>query len=239
MSALEVEFAGERHELVPGRDFTMGRVGDLVIDENPYLHRNFLTLTFADGFWWLTNVGSRAAAVLADPAGLTRSTLTAGARLPLVFGHTVVTFSAGSTTYELNLTLDPPSWESVSEGGEPGDGDTTIGPTTFTDSQLLCILALAEPLLRRSGTGAWQVPTAVQAASRLGWAQTRFNRKLDNVCDKLDRVGVKGLKGGPGRQALGRRAVLAEYAVNARIVRTDMLPALDAERRRSQGGSRE
>ena len=100
---------------------------------------------------------------------------------------------------------------------------------TFTDSQLLAILALAEPLLRRAGTGAWQVPTAVQAARRLGWTQTRFNRKLDNVCDKLDRVGVRGLKGGPGRQALGRRAALAEYAVNTRIVTAELLPSLDAE----------
>lgn len=239
---LEVEFAGETHELEPGREFTMGRVGDLVFDDNPYLHRNFLSLAHADGFWWIANTGSRSAAVLTDPAGLSRSTLTPGARMPLVFGHTVVTFSAGPTTYELNLTLDAPPWE-LSEiieaaGHAAGaEGDTTIGPVSFTDSQLMAILALAEPLLRRSGTASWQVPSAVDAARRLGWTQTRFNRKLDNVCDKLDRVGVAGLKGGPGHQAMGRRVVLAEYAVNAKIVTPAHLPALEAEHRRNHEGN--
>lgn len=228
MSALDVELAGERYTLLPGQEFTMGRVGDLVIDDNPYLHRSFLTLSHNDGFWWIANVGSRATAQLSDAGGLSRSTLTPGAKMPLVFGCTVVTFTAGPYCYELNLTMDDPAYTPVVVE-PPIGGDTTIGSTTFTDSQLLAILALSEPLLRRAGTGAWQVPTAVQAARRLGWTQTRFNRKLDNVCDKLDRVGVRGLKGGPGKQALGRRSVLAEYAVNTRLVTVENLPALDAE----------
>ncbi|HOA25925.1 MAG TPA: hypothetical protein PKY27_03965 [Arachnia sp.] len=228
MRTLEVELAGERHVLTPGQEFTMGRVGDLVIDDNPYLHRSFLKLSYAEGFWWVANIGSRATAQLSDAGGLSRSTLTPGVKMPLVFARTVVTFTAGSYCYELNLTTDDPAYEPV-VAEPPVGGDTTYGATTFTDSQLLAILALAEPLLRRAGTGAWQVPTAVQAARRLGWTQTRFNRKLDNVCDKLDRVGVRGLKGGPGRQALGRRAALAEYAVNTRIVTAELLPSLDAE----------
>lgn len=231
MTALEVELAGERYTLLPGQGFTMGRVGDLVIDDNPYLHRSFLQLHYKDGFWWLTNVGQRAAAQLSDALGLSRSTLTPGSRMPLVFGHTAVTFSAGRFSYEINLSLDKPAYEPVPVPEPPQNTDTTIGSTTFTESQLLAILALAEPLLRRTGTGAWEVPTAVQAARRLGWPQTRFNRKLDNVCEKLDRLGVRGLKGTPGKQALGRRAVLAEYAVNARIVTVAHLPLLEAEAR--------
>ena len=84
----------------------------------------------------------------------------------------------------------------------PPGGDTTITPTAFTESQLLAILALAEPFLKRVGTGAAEVPSAVVAARRLGWTQTRFNRKLDNVCDKLIAAGVSGLRGNPVR---GRR----------------------------------
>ncbi|MDF1487699.1 hypothetical protein [Tessaracoccus caeni] len=228
MRRLEVELAGERHTLLPGQEFTMGRVGDLVIDDNPYLHRHFLKLSFAEGFWWLANVGARATAQLSDAVGLSRSTLTPGAKMPLVFGNTAVTFSAGPYCYELNLMVDEPAYEPITPE-TPASGDTTVGATTFTDSQLLAILALAEPLLRRTGTGAWQVPTAVQAARRLGWTQTRFNRKLDNVCDKLDRAGVRGLKGRVGKQALNRRAVLAEYAVNSRLVTAEHLPALDTE----------
>lgn len=236
MTGLEVELAGERYKLLPGQDFTMGRVGDLVIDENPYLHRSFLQLSHEDGFWWLTNVGNRAAAQLSDTLGLSRSTLTPGSRMPLVFEQTVVTFSAGRFSYEINLTLDSAVYEPVPVPEPPQNADTTIGDTTFTDSQLLAILVLAEPLLRRAGTGAWEVPTAVQAARRLGWSQTKFNRKLDNVCDKLDKLGVRGLKGTPDRQALGRRAVLAEYAVNAHIVTVAYLPVLEAESRRNDGG---
>lgn len=238
MSILEIEYAGEYYELEPGREFKMGRIGDLEIDDNPYLHRRFLTLEFNDSFWWITNVGSRATAILSDPGGQSRSVLTPGARLPLVFEHTVLSFSAGPYSYELNLTVELPSRDVAQLLGPIGEGDTTIGETAFTDSQLLAILAVAEPLLRRTGTGAWQVPTAVEAARRLGWTQTRFNRKLDNVCDKLDRVGVRGLKGGPGRQALSRRAALAEYAVNTRIVTAEQLPALEAEHRRNQEGSK-
>ena len=231
MNALEVDLAGETYTLLPGQDFTMGRVGDLVIDDNPYLHRNFLKLNFCDGFWWLSNVGHRAAVQLSDSQGLSRSTLTPGSRMPLVFGQTVVTFAAGPFSYEINLNLDRPAFDPVPVPEVSPKGDTTIGETVFTESQLLAILALAEPLLRRIGTGAWEVPTAVAAARRLGWTQTRFNRKLDNVCDKLDKIGVKGLKGAPGKQALARRAMLAEYAVNARIVTVDHLPLLMAEAR--------
>lgn len=231
MTGIEVELAGERYTLVPGQEFTMGRIGDLVIDDNPYLHRSFLKLNHEEGFWWLTNIGQRAAAQLSDTLGLSRSTLTPGARMPLVFGHTAVTFSAGRFSYEINLTIDTPAYEPMQVPDPPSTADTTIGSTSFTDSQLLAILSLAEPLLRRRGTGAWEVPTAVQAARRLGWSQTKFNRKLDNVCEKLDRLGVRGLKGSPGKQALGRRSILAEYAVNSRIVTVAHLPALEAESR--------
>ena len=74
MRTLEVELAGERHVLTPGQEFTMGRVGDLVIDDNPYLHRSFLKLSYAEGFWWVANIGSRATAQLSDAGGLSRST---------------------------------------------------------------------------------------------------------------------------------------------------------------------
>jgi len=69
----------------------------------------------------------------------------------------------------------------------------------------------------------------VEAAQRLGWTQTRFNRKLDNVCDKLDKAGVRGLHGGPTSQAHSRRANLVDWAVSSRLVTADHLPALDAE----------
>jgi hypothetical protein len=56
---------------------------------------------------------------------------------------------------------------------------------------------------------------------------TTFNRKLDNVCEKLDKIGVDGLRGGRGRLATNRRARLVEYAVATRLVSVDDLALLD------------
>lgn len=230
---LVVDFAGEVHRPDPDKAFLIGRSGDLEIDDNPYLHRNFLELTFADGLWWVVNVGSHVPAHLTDPRGLMRTTLAPGARQPLVFPVTLLTFTAGSTSYELLLELsgavyEPQRLDPVSSG------DTTIAPRAFTQSQKAALLALAEPLLKRAGTGASKVPSAVEAAARLGWPQTRFNRKLDNICEKLERSGVQGLRGEAGSSAANRRVLLVEYAVSTLLVTADDLPLLDAEAARSR-----
>ena len=88
---------------------------------------------------------------------------------------------------------------------------------TFTESQKLLILSLAEPVLRGRGSTA-SIPTSADAAKRLGWSITRFNRKLDNVCEKLSRHGVRGLRGGQQHLAVNRRARLVEHSVASRLV---------------------
>ena len=226
-TTLTVDFAGEVTELPPGSTFTIGREGDLSLDDNPYLHRTFLVVAFHDGLWWVHNEGSRLAAGLTDVDGLMRTTLAPGARLPIVFGRTSLTFSAGTTSYELLLECDRAAYLPSRAVAGQAEGDTTIAPTSFTESQLLVVLALAEPVLRRVGTGSSSVPTAVEAARRLGWAQTRFNRKLDNVCDKLDRAGVTGLRGSGSASASNRRLRLVEYAVSSLLVTSADLTLLD------------
>jgi hypothetical protein len=72
--------------------------------------------------------------------------------------------------------------------------ESTIGAVPLTPSQKVIIVALAEPVLRRDGTGMSELPSSAAAAQRLGWSLTRFNRKLDNVCDKLDRQGVRAAR---------------------------------------------
>ncbi len=229
-NSLTVDFAGEIFTVTPGQEFTIGRDGDLAIDDNPYLHRIFLTMTHREGLWWVTNVGSRLAAHLTDGSGIMRSALAPGARSPLVFPQSLLTFTAGSTAYEIILVVA--AHEYVAQTHRlPAGGDTTITPTAFTDGQLVAILALAEPLLKRVGTGAAEVPTAVAAARRLGWTQTRFNRKLDNVCDKLMVAGVSGLRGEVGATAANRRLALVEYAVSTLLVTREDLPLLEREAR--------
>lgn len=225
---LTIDFAGELHQLDGSTGFVIGREGDLVIDDNPYLHRYFIEFTLVDGLWWVRNVGSRVAAFLTDVQGLMRTSMAPGARLPLVFPATLLTFTAGATAYEVILTTEVAAYEAQQHRVLTTTA-ATIAPTTFTDTQLLAILALAEPLLHRAGSGAAEVPAAVDAARRLGWAQTRFNRKLDNVCDKLTRAGVRGLHGGPGAGASNRRLQLVEYAVFTLLVTRADLPLIDRE----------
>lgn len=234
-SRLTVDFAGEVLTLEAGQSLTIGREADLSVDDNPYLHRHFLTLAHADGLWWVVNVGNRLAAHLTDVGGLIRAQLAPGARSPLVLPSTVLTFSAGPTTYELLLDIEASVFEPL-PARQVEDGTTTIGAVPLTPSQKLLILSLAEPVLRRVGTGTAEVPASAAAARRLGWTLTRFNRKLDNVCDKLERIGVRGMRGGPGRAASNRRAQLVEYAVTSLLVTADDLPLLDAEARDNASG---
>lgn len=228
---LKLEFCGDWFDVAPDDPFYVGREGPLGIDDNPYLHRRFLRVAHHEDMWWVENVGSRLSATLADAEGNTQAWLSPGARLPLVYARTAILFTAGPTTYEINLLNPDPAFAPVRS--EPTHvGDTTIGPVALTESQHLLILALAEPVL--AGRGSAAIPPSAQAAHRLGWALTKFNRKLDNVCEKLDRHGVRGLRGGPKRLAVNRRARLVEHAVASRLVALDQLPSLAAEHERSR-----
>ncbi|WP_246858407.1 hypothetical protein [Citricoccus sp. SGAir0253] len=223
---LAIDFVGEWYEVSPDAVFTIGREGDLEIDDNPYLHRRFMEIRQVDGLWWLANVGSMISATVADASGGMQAWVAPGSRIPLVFGHLTVVFTAGPTTYEFAVHLRSPSFLHQPRATD-AVGETTIGPVVFTPAQKALIVALAEPVLRRGGTGFSTVPSSADAARRLGWSLTRFNRKLDNVCDKLDRVGVAGLRGGGGRLATNRRARLVEHAVTSHLVTADDLPLLD------------
>lgn len=225
-SELSIDFCGEWYEPAKTEAFNIGREGDLEVDDNPYLHRKFLQIAQYDGIWWLSNVGSILSATVADAGGGMQAWLAPGARIPLVFGQTNVVFTAGPTTYDFSVHLKSPSFKYQSNEFD-AVGDTTIGPVVFTDSQKAIIVALAEPMLRREGTGFAAIPSSAEAARKLGWALTRFNRKLDNVCDKLDRVGVVGLRGGGGKLATNRRARLVEHAITSHLVTPDDLPLLE------------
>ncbi len=226
---VKIGFCGEWHFATAERCFAIGRDGDLQIDDNPYLHRRFLVIERQQDLWWLNNVGTQLSATVSDAGGTFQGWLAPGARLPLVFGATTVLFTAGPTTYEFSILCDEAAF--VPSEAALGDvGEATIGPVSLTPSQKQLIVALAEPLLRRDGASVSAIPSSKDAAARLGWEQTRFNRKLDNVCDKLDRRGIRGLRGGPGNLAVNRRARLVEHAVASRLVTMADLYLLDRDR---------
>jgi hypothetical protein len=224
---LTVDYCGELFEVPTDRRWTIGRAGDLSLDEdNQFLHRHFLQFTRTNDYWWLTNVGNRMSANLADRASRAHTWLAPGSSVPLTFAEMLLLFTAGPTTYELILTLSDPAFSGWAPQADP-TGVTTIGMPVLTPSQHLMIVALAEPALRREGQGAIHVPSSSEAAHRLGWTQTQFNRKLDNVCERLTKHGVRGLHGDQSRLATDRRSRLVEFALSVGLVTPEHLPLLD------------
>lgn len=227
MKPLTVEYCGELYTVTGPGDFGIGREADLTIDDNPYLHRRFLSLYEDFGMWWIANVGNLLTATVTDSTGTVQAWLAPGAKLPIVFQTMHVMFSAGATTYDFSIRSEE-DFFNTSQLQQDAGGSTTILPVALTTSQRMLVVALAEGVLSQQIPGRGSIPTSAEAAARLGWTMTTFNRKLDNVCDKLDKLGVAGLRGGRGKLAVNRRARLVEYAVATRLVGPEDVVMLDA-----------
>lgn len=226
-SGMRVEFCDEWFDVDASRPFSIGREGDLVVDDNPYLHRRFLEISRRDGLWWLANVGRQLAATLADDDGRFEAWLAPEAHLPIVFDRLTVRFSAGPTTYSLTIHLTAPPFVATPLSPREASATTTVGRLLLEGEHRMLVLALAEPILRSPGQGRTSLPTSAAAAARLGWPLTKFNRKLDHVCSKLQKAGVHGLHGDLSSLASDRRARLVEYALASRLVGTEDLCILD------------
>lgn len=224
-AALRVEYCDEWFTVDPDTTFVIGREGDLVIDDNQYLHRSFLALRY-DDFWWIDNVGSTLSATVSDADGAMHAWLAPGARLPLLFQQTDVRFTAGPTSYRLGLHLEKASM-ALGATVMSNDGASTLQPLRLTDRQRAVVLALAETALRNNERTPSTIPSSADAAERLGWKLTTFNRQLDEACRKLAKAGARGLHGGPDKLATNRRARLVEYALASRMISPDDLPLLD------------
>jgi len=217
---------GELYRIAEGDELTIGRDANLAVDDNPFLHRRFLRISQNSQMWMLSNVGSHLAATIADRAGAMQAWLGPGAQIPLVFERSAVWFTAGPTTYEFGILLEDAPFDRVAPEAPP-DGHTTYGRATLTPDQRLLLVALSEPMLRRRLPGSSQAPSSADAAKRLGWTLTKFNRKLDNVCQKYTKLGVRGLHGSPDRLATDRKSRMVEYALATRLVKRDDLALLD------------
>jgi hypothetical protein len=215
LTGLRIEYCGEWYDLRAGETFTIGRVGDLVIDDNPELEPLLLEIFDEHGMWWIASTAAGRVVQVSDPSGRVMAELVPGARAPVVFQPAHVVFTVGRTTYELALHGELPySATATSAEVRPDRADLP----RLTVAQRMLLVVLCERSLRHPSRGAGDFPTSVEAAARLGWSLTAFNRKLDNVCDRLDRAGVAGLRGGRGNLAIRRRVRLIEYALSARLV---------------------
>ena len=219
---LTVEFAGEQRVLEAGDELTFGRSGDLVIDENRYLHRLLGRFHAADGMWWLTNVGRAIALTVSDAESPSFARLSPGATVPLSFGAARVTFDAGGAMYQVNYEIEGTSARSDQPPGEELvdhdiEATKTASSLPLSDEQRLLLVALAEVQLREPGRDI-ELPTNRQLAASLGWTITKLNRKLDGLCRKYAAAGVRGLHGSSGELAKDRRSRLVEHAIQTGII---------------------
>jgi hypothetical protein len=138
-----------------------------------------------------------------------------------------VMFTAGPTTYEIELLAETPFYQ-VSTPWVSAAGDADVAGL-LSPVQRIVLTALSEPLLRQAAQGAVRLPPLDDVAVRLGWSLEKLERRAGNLCDKFARHGVRGLE----RDAAGRmpdavRSRLVEHAVGARIVTLDDLELLEA-----------
>ena len=225
-SELIVSFVGDERVLAPGEELTFGRSGDLVIDENRYLHRVLGRFTFANGLWWLVNVGSSIPLTVSDTSGPSFARVSPGSSMALSFESSLVAFEAGNRNYELavdvvdggfdDALLDSDSNDDPPEGWSD-EVTTTASSLPMSAEQRLLLIALAEGRLRDPGSNV-EMPTNRQIAHRLGWTITKYNRKLDGLCGKFAAAGVSGLRGSSDALAKDRRLRLVEHALHAGTV---------------------
>ena len=227
-SPLRIEYCGEWHDLAAGGILTIGRDADLVIDDNPELDGRLLEIYDEHGMWWIASTATSRTVQVSDPSGRVSTELLPGARVPVVFEPAHVVFVAGRTTYEFALYGELPYLASATSAELRTD---RVELPRLTHNQRLLLVVLCERSLRSPSRARGDFPTSAEAAMRLGWSLTAFNRKLDNVCDRLDRAGVAGLRGGRGNLATRRRVRLIEYALSSRLITVEDLALLpDLER---------
>jgi hypothetical protein len=86
----------------------------------------------------------------------------------------------------------------------------------------LLMRELARPFLLDRNAGPERLPANEEVAVTLGWGIAKLNRKLDYLCNRLTKAGVRGLQGGK-KKAINRRWVLVQHAVATRMVTQDDL----------------
>jgi hypothetical protein len=233
---LYVDFIGEVTAVEPGSELTFGRQADLHIDDNRHLHRVLGRFWSRGDEWWLTNEGRSITIQIADADSRSSVQLAPGSEIALSFPNSILRFRAGVTDYEVAVRVPDRGAADVDEDDDdPFDADDAdagetiaLGDIMLTDEQRLLLLALAEGPLRDPHSSD-ELPTNRAVARRLGWSITKFNRKLDNLCNRFTKLGVGGLRGSIDQLATDRRRRLVEHAIESGLISREQLGRLPAE----------
>jgi hypothetical protein len=235
-SSLHVDFIGEDTIVALGNELTFGRQADLHIDDNRHLHRVLGRFWSRGDAWWLTNEGRSITIQIADADSRSSVQLAPGSEIALSFPNSILRFRAGVTDYELAVHVpDRGAADVDDDDDDPFDADDdeagetiALGDIMLTDEQRLLLLALAEGTLRDPHSND-ELPTNRAVARRLGWSITKFNRKLDNLCNRFTKLGVGGLRGSIDQLATDRRRRLVEHAIESGLIARSQLDRLPPE----------
>ncbi|CAN5435034.1 hypothetical protein BH10ACT3_BH10ACT3_06030 [soil metagenome] len=147
----------------------------------------------------------------------------------LVHDEFSCSFTAGPTRYELTGALEGYEWDTDLLGPDGAGGSATIdwGRVELNDDQRLLLLAMCERRLLFPRDLDVAPMSNRQGAARLGWSITKFNRKLDHLCEKMHRAGIPDMHGGVGSNALDRRGRLIDHALMVQLVTVDQLHLID------------
>lgn len=199
----------------------------MVIDKNNReLHRIQGTLRHDDR-WWLDNNARSISLIVTHLDSPSFSRVAPNTATALPWASCAITFSAGRANYRIEVHderhEEPPS--SMVLDLEPGEATMTVGQQVFNEEQFLLLAVISEARIDGPITAA-NLPSSRQIAQRLGWNLTKVNRKLDNLCIKLSKAGVAGLRGDLAGSAHQRRLNLANYAVESGLVTREGFPEL-------------
>lgn len=231
---LTVVFVDDEHHVDPAdrSGLVFGRGAALDLDSNPFLHRRVGRFVAVDGVWWLENLNDwTPITVISDG---TSAIVERAGRVALVQLRSYIRFEAGSCNYEIRADLsEVPELPAVPARDD--DRTATYRPLAIplTDEQRLLVVALAEARLK-DPTQKYRLPTNAATARRLGWTAAKFNRKLDYLCQRLDRQGVAGMRDG-GRRANDRRLHLIDHMISRGHVASEdlaLLPNLPGDEER-------
>ncbi|MEM9463978.1 MAG: hypothetical protein AAGA90_01325 [Actinomycetota bacterium] len=216
---LRVDFIGEVHLVDPGDQLTFGRRAQLEIDDNRHLHRLLGRFYNESNIWWLRNEGSSLPIHLVDRESRSSATISSGRSMAISFPQAAVRFSAGGLDYE--LLVDAHEVEPELPRVPDRDGDTTYtisaSSVPLTPDQRLALVVMAEQALLHPHQRITMASNA-EMARRIGWTLNRFNRKIDNLCEKFSKAGVEGLRGSVASLASDRRRRLVDHCVSTGVL---------------------
>ncbi len=211
---LALGILGEWRTIGPADALTFGRRADLHVDVNRFMHRVVGRVVHRQGAWWLQNHGTTGRLTLSGRSDHSSIVVAPGEQVPIAPTEFAIRFTAGPTDYELDGHRSGRPLRLDRTGVAEGTATVEFGAVPLSAEQHLLIVALHDSAVRNDGS----IEGSATIAHRLGWTTKKFHRKLDAICTKLDRQGVRGLKGDSGDLATSRRTVLLEHALDTGLV---------------------